>query len=132
MCLQIGKPATMEKVQNTANVASTAASKIGARVRMTEGNTCYRGGKPGVSDVFADRKTGDDGKGAEHSECRIDRSQQNRCARTHDRRQHLLSRRQAGCLRCVCRSENRRRWKRCRTQRMSHRPQPAKSVRAYA
>ena len=23
------------------------------RVRMTEGNTCYRGGKPGVSDVFA-------------------------------------------------------------------------------
>jgi hypothetical protein len=26
---------------------------MGARVRMTEGNTCYRGGKPGVSDVFA-------------------------------------------------------------------------------
>ena len=47
------KPATMQKVQNTANVASAAASKIGARVRMTEGNTCYRGGKPGVSDVFA-------------------------------------------------------------------------------
>jgi hypothetical protein len=47
------KPATMEKVQNTANVATAAASKIGARVRMTEGNTCYRGGKPGVSDVFA-------------------------------------------------------------------------------
>jgi hypothetical protein len=47
------KPATMQKVQNTANVASTAASKMGARVRMTEGNTCYRGGKPGVSDVFA-------------------------------------------------------------------------------
>src|SRR6202789_1447145 len=47
------KPATMEKVQNTANIASTAASKMGARVRMTEGNTCYRGGKPGVSDVFA-------------------------------------------------------------------------------
>jgi hypothetical protein len=47
------KPATMEKVQNTANIAATAASKIGARVRMTEGNTCYRGGKPGVSDVFA-------------------------------------------------------------------------------
>jgi hypothetical protein len=47
------KPATMEKVQNTANIASAAASKIGARVRMTEGNTCYRGGKPGVSDVFA-------------------------------------------------------------------------------
>ncbi|HXC42915.1 MAG TPA: hypothetical protein VNY51_05250, partial [Candidatus Dormibacteraeota bacterium] len=32
---------------------SAAASKMGARVRMTEGNTCYRGGKPGVSDVFA-------------------------------------------------------------------------------
>jgi hypothetical protein len=47
------KPTTMEKVQNTANIATAAASKIGARVRMTEGNTCYRGGKPGVSDVFA-------------------------------------------------------------------------------
>ena len=47
------KPATMQKVQNTADVASAAASKMGARVRMTEGNTCYRGGKPGVSDVFA-------------------------------------------------------------------------------
>ena len=47
------KPATMQKVQNTANIATTAASRIGARVRMTEGNTCYRGGKPGVSDVFA-------------------------------------------------------------------------------
>src|ERR1700723_2592819 len=47
------KPATMEKVQNTANIASAAASKMSARVRMTEGNTCYRGGKPGVSDVLA-------------------------------------------------------------------------------
>ena len=47
------KPATMQKVQNTANIASAAASKMSARVRMTEGNTCYRGGKPGVSDVFA-------------------------------------------------------------------------------
>jgi hypothetical protein len=47
------KPATMQKVQNTANIATAAASKMGARVRMTEGNTCYRGGKPGVSDVFA-------------------------------------------------------------------------------
>jgi hypothetical protein len=47
------KPATMQKVQNTASTATAAASKIGARVRMTEGNTCYRGGKPGVSDVFA-------------------------------------------------------------------------------
>jgi hypothetical protein len=47
------KPATMQRVQNTANNATAAAAKIGARVRMTEGNTCYRGGKPGVSDVFA-------------------------------------------------------------------------------
>lgn len=47
------KPATMEKVQKAADVATNAASKLGARVRMTEGNTCYRGGKPGVSDVFA-------------------------------------------------------------------------------
>ena len=47
------KPATMQRVKNMANIATTAASKMGARVRMTEGNTCYRGGKPGVSDVFA-------------------------------------------------------------------------------
>jgi hypothetical protein len=47
------KPATMAKVQKTADIATAAAKKIGARVRMTEGNTCYRGGKPGVSDVFA-------------------------------------------------------------------------------
>ncbi len=46
------KPATMQKVQNSANIASAAASRMSARVRMTEGNTCYRGGKPGVSDVF--------------------------------------------------------------------------------
>ena len=47
------KPATMQKVQDIAIVATAAARKIGARLRMTEGNTCYRGGKPGVSDVFA-------------------------------------------------------------------------------
>ena len=46
-------PSTMAKVQKTADTATTAAGKMGARVRMTEGNTCYRGGKPGVSDVFA-------------------------------------------------------------------------------
>jgi hypothetical protein len=46
-------PATMDKVQKTADIATAAAGKVGARVRMTEGNTCYRGGKPGVSDVFA-------------------------------------------------------------------------------
>ncbi len=47
------KPATMAKVQKTADMAAAAARKMGVRVRMTEGNTCYRGGKPGVSDVFA-------------------------------------------------------------------------------
>jgi hypothetical protein len=47
------KAATMAKVQKTADTATTAAGKMGVRVRMTEGNTCYRGGKPGVSDVFA-------------------------------------------------------------------------------
>jgi len=47
------KPATMVKVQGMANTAAAAAAKMGVRVRMTEGNTCYRGGKPGVSDVFA-------------------------------------------------------------------------------
>lgn len=46
-------PATMAKVQKTADTATAAADKVHARVRMTEGNTCYRGGKPGVSDVFA-------------------------------------------------------------------------------
>ena len=40
-------------VQKTADTATAAADKMGVRVRMTEGNTCYRGGKPGVSDVFA-------------------------------------------------------------------------------
>ncbi len=47
------KPETMARVQKTADIATAAANKMGARVRMTEGNTCYRGGKPGVSDVFA-------------------------------------------------------------------------------
>lgn len=47
------KPATMAKVQGMADIAASAAAKMGIRVRMTEGNTCYRGGKPGVSDVFA-------------------------------------------------------------------------------
>ena len=47
------KPATMAKVQKSADTAAAAATKMGVRVRMTEGNTCYRGGKPGMSDVFA-------------------------------------------------------------------------------
>jgi hypothetical protein len=44
---------TAATVQSIADVATTAAKKMGVPVRMTEGNTCYRGGKPGVSDVFA-------------------------------------------------------------------------------
>jgi hypothetical protein len=47
------KPETMQRVQKTAYIATAAAQKVGARVRMAEGNTCYRGGNPGVSDVFA-------------------------------------------------------------------------------
>ncbi len=46
-------PREMAKVQKDADIATAAADKMGARVRMTEGNTCFRGGKPGVSDVFA-------------------------------------------------------------------------------
>jgi hypothetical protein len=51
--LNLLKPATMAKVQKTADIATVAAKKMDVRVRMTEGNTCYRGGKPDVSDVFA-------------------------------------------------------------------------------
>jgi hypothetical protein len=47
------KPATMARVQKDADTATGAAKKMGVGVRMTEGNTCYRGGKPGVSDLFA-------------------------------------------------------------------------------
>ncbi len=46
-------PTTMAKVQSMADTATASAKRMGIRVRMTEGNTCYRGGKPGVSDVFA-------------------------------------------------------------------------------
>jgi hypothetical protein len=41
------------KVQHNAELARAAATKLGTAYRMTEGNTCYRGGKPGLSDVFA-------------------------------------------------------------------------------
>ena len=41
------------KVQQTAITTREAAAKLNVPYRMTEGNTCYRGGKPGVSDVFA-------------------------------------------------------------------------------
>ncbi len=46
-------------------------------------------------------ETGDYAKGAEHGEYRSGRRQQDCCARTHDRGQHLLSRGQAGSLRRV-------------------------------
>jgi hypothetical protein len=46
-------PETAAKVQDMADVARAAAGRMGVPLRMTEGNTCYRGGKPGVSDVFA-------------------------------------------------------------------------------
>jgi hypothetical protein len=41
------------KVTNNAAIARDAAQKLGTHFRMTEGNSCYRGGKPGFSDVFA-------------------------------------------------------------------------------
>ena len=41
------------RVAHDAGLALAAAAKLGTRFRMTEGNTCYRGGKPGLSDVFA-------------------------------------------------------------------------------
>ncbi len=41
------------KVQEYAELATTAATRMGVKVRMTEGNTCYQAGKPGVSDVYA-------------------------------------------------------------------------------
>ncbi len=41
------------KVASVAAITQAAAGKLGVPYRMTEGNTCYQGGKPGVSDVFA-------------------------------------------------------------------------------
>jgi hypothetical protein len=41
------------KVTSNAAIAHDAAQKLGTHYRMTEGNSCYRGGKPGFSDVFA-------------------------------------------------------------------------------
>lgn len=43
---------TDPRVSHDGAVARAAAEKIGATYRMTEGNSCYRGGKPGFSDVF--------------------------------------------------------------------------------
>jgi hypothetical protein len=44
---------TDPRVQKDAAIVRSAADKLHTAYRMTEGNTCYRGGKPGVSDVFA-------------------------------------------------------------------------------
>ncbi len=41
------------RVTRDATIARAAAQKLGTHYRMTEGNSCYRGGKPGFSDVFA-------------------------------------------------------------------------------
>jgi hypothetical protein len=41
------------RVTHDAAIARDAAQKLGTHFRMTEGNSCYRGGKPGFSDVFA-------------------------------------------------------------------------------
>ena len=44
---------TDAKVDHNGQLAQAAAAKLHTHYRMTEGNTCYRGGKPGLSDVFA-------------------------------------------------------------------------------
>ncbi len=41
------------RVKHDAELATTAATRMGVKVRMTEGNTCYQAGKGGVSDVYA-------------------------------------------------------------------------------
>jgi hypothetical protein len=41
------------RVAQDADISRAAAAKLNVPFRMTEGNTCYRGGKPGVSDTFA-------------------------------------------------------------------------------
>ena len=41
------------KVKQYAELATAAATRMGLKVRMTEGNTCYQAGKDGVSDVYA-------------------------------------------------------------------------------
>jgi hypothetical protein len=43
---------TDPRVSAVAATTLAAAEKVGTRFRMTEGNSCYRGGKPGFSDVF--------------------------------------------------------------------------------
>lgn len=43
---------TDPRVAKVAETTREAAVKVGSKYRMTEGNSCYRGGKPGFSDVF--------------------------------------------------------------------------------
>jgi hypothetical protein len=40
------------RVDRDARSIMSAADRAGVRYRMTEGNSCYRGGKPGVSNAF--------------------------------------------------------------------------------
>jgi len=40
------------RVANDGALAFAAAQRLHTKYRMTEGNTCYRGGKPGMSDSF--------------------------------------------------------------------------------
>lgn len=42
-----------QNVLRQAQAVSSAARRLGTEWRMTEGNSCFLGGKPGVSDVFA-------------------------------------------------------------------------------
>jgi hypothetical protein len=44
---------TAPTVTRFAETSRAAAAKMGTAYRMTEGNTVFRGGKPGLSDVFA-------------------------------------------------------------------------------
>ncbi|HXB62205.1 MAG TPA: hypothetical protein VNU94_05065 [Acidobacteriaceae bacterium] len=46
-------PAADPAVDKAIAVGTAAAAQLHTALRMTEGNTCYSGGKPGVSDVFA-------------------------------------------------------------------------------
>jgi hypothetical protein len=40
------------RVEKDAELVHAAAVQLHTKYRMTEGNSCYRGGKPGMSDVF--------------------------------------------------------------------------------
>jgi hypothetical protein len=42
-----------ERVAHDAELAKAAGTKLKTAWRLTEGNSCYRGGRPGMSDVFA-------------------------------------------------------------------------------